>query len=121
MTNLKKSNCDQSQKLRFWQNSVVTVITVVTVVTVVTVGTVVTKNSVVFIYIFFFGLKLWQNLKNQIVTKLKNSNFDKTQKHKLGHNSKTQIVIKLKNSNFEKKNSKLYLRWNSKTQIVEKL
>ena len=34
-------------------------------------------------------------LKNQIVTKLENSNFDKTKK-KLGRNSKTPIVTKLK-------------------------
>ena len=47
-------------------------------------------------------LKLWQNSKIQIVTKLKNSNYD---------NSKTQIVTKLKNQN----------SYNSETQIVSKL
>ena len=47
-------------------------------------------------------LKLWQNSKNQIVTKLKISNCDNTQKLKLGKTSKTQIVTKLKNSNSDK-------------------
>ena len=40
-------------------------------------------------------IKLWQNLKTQIVIKLKNSNGDKTQKLKLWQNSKTQNVKKL--------------------------
>ena len=44
-------------------------------------------------------LKLRQNLKTQIVTKLKNSNCDKTQKLKLWQNSKVYAVTKLKNSN----------------------
>ena len=44
--------------------------------------------------------KLWQNSKTQIVTKLQNSNCDKTPKLKLSQNSKIQIVTKLeKNSN----------------------
>ena len=37
-------------------------------------------------------LKLWHKPKNQIVTKLTNSNCDKTQKLKLWQKSKTQIV-----------------------------
>ena len=37
--------------------------------------------------------------KNQIVTKLNNSNYDKTQKLKMRQNSKTKIVTTLKNSN----------------------
>ena len=37
-------------------------------------------------------LKLWQNLRTQILTKLKPSNFDKTQKIKLWTNSKPKIV-----------------------------
>ena len=41
-------------------------------------------------------LKLWQNSKTQIFTKLKNSNSDKTQKLNLCHNANTQIVTKLK-------------------------
>ena len=42
-----------------------------------------------------------------MVTKLKNTNCDKTQKLKLGPNSKTQIVTKLNNSNIkEEKNKK---------------
>ena len=36
--------------------------------------------------------------KTWIVTKLKYSNFDKTQKHKLRQNSKTETMTKLKNS-----------------------
>ena len=40
-------------------------------------------------------LKIGQNLKTQIVTKLKNSNCDQTQKFEMQKNSKTQIVTKL--------------------------
>ena len=40
-----------------------------------------------------------------MVTKLKNSNCDKTQKLKLWQNSKTQIVTKLKKSNCDSSNS----------------
>ena len=40
-------------------------------------------------------LKLQQNLKTKIVTKLWNSNCDKTQKLKMWKNSKSQIVTKL--------------------------
>jgi hypothetical protein len=86
--------------------TVVTVVTVSTVLTVVTVVTVMTKN-----YVYnFFPLKIvrektwtqivtnlktqkpkcWQNLKTQIVTKLK--------KHNVWQNLKTQIVTKLKKS-----------------------
>ena len=90
-------------------------------------------------------MKLWQNFKTCIGTKLKNSNWDKTQhigtkqielicdktqKQKLRQNSKTKIRTKLnKNSNFDKitrkksnygKTQKLKL-WNrSKTEIVFK-
>ena len=53
---------------------------------------------------------MWQNSKSQIVTKLKNSNCDRTQKLKLWPNSKlklgknpnTQIVQKVKNANGDK-------------------
>ena len=41
-------------------------------------------------------LKMWQNSKTQIMTKLKKPYCDKTQKHKLWQNSATQIVTKLK-------------------------
>ena len=100
VTKLKKSNCDPTQKIKLLHHSVVKVVTVVRVVRVVTV---VTKK---FSH-FFLSLKFWHNLKTQIVTKLKNSNFDQTQKHKLWQdstlkflqNSKTQIVTKLKNLN----------------------
>ena len=47
-------------------------------------------------------LKLWQNSKSKMVTKLKNFNGDKTQKLKLWHNLSTQIVTKLKNSSCDK-------------------
>ena len=64
---------------------------------------VVTKNSV---FCFVFFLKLRQNSKTKIVSKLKHSNCDKTQKHKLCQNSKIQIGTKLNNSNCDKtKNS----------------
>ena len=85
---------------------------------------------------------MWQNSKNQIVTKVKNSNCAKTpivtklKKLKLWQNSKTQIVTKLKGSNCDKtqkqklwqilktrcdKTQKLKLWQNSKTQILTKL
>ena len=41
--------------------------------------------------------KLWQNLKDQIVTKLKNSNGAKLKKYNCD-NSQTQIVILIKMS-----------------------
>ena len=50
-------------------------------------------------------LKLWQTSSSQIVTQLKNSNFDKVKQ-------KTQIATKLKNSNCDQ---------NFKNQIVTKL
>ena len=55
-----------------------------------------------------------KNSKTQIMTKLKNSNFDKTHKLKLWQNSKTQIVKKnyKKKSRFDK---------TKKTQIVTKI
>ena len=64
------------------------------------------------------------------MTKVKNSNWDKTQKPKLDQisktqmvrekNSKTQIMTKLKNSNCDQTQT-LKLRQNSKNQIVTKL
>ena len=81
---------------------------------------------------------MWQNLKNQIVTKLRNSNSDKPWQLKLWPNWKTwncdktrtlelwqnlttQIVTKLKPSNFDKTKKKLKLWPNSKPKIVTKL
>ena len=51
-----------------------------------------------FIFIFFLPRNFFhkKNWKTQMVIKLKNSNFDETQKLILWWNSKTQIVIKLK-------------------------
>ena len=46
--------------------------------------------------------ELWHSSKTQIVTKLKNSNYDKDQKFKLWHEVKTQIATKLKISNCDK-------------------
>ena len=43
-----------------------------------------------------------ETAKNLNGDKLENWNGDKTQQLKLWHNSKTQVVTKLKNSNFEK-------------------
>ena len=86
---------------------------------------------------------LWQNSKTQIVggkkpkssncdttqivTKLKNWNWDQTQNLKMWQNSKSQIVTKL-NSNCDKtqksncdKTQKVKLRQNLKTKIVTKL
>ena len=48
---------------------------------------------------FVCQLKLWQNSKTQIVTKLKNSNCDKIQKILWWQNSNTQIVTKLQRPN----------------------
>ena len=48
-------------------------------------------------------LKLWKKtLKTQFVTKLKNSNCDKTQKLKLWQNSITETKTKHKNFKFDK-------------------
>ena len=47
---------------------------------------------------------MWQNLKTQIVKKLKNSNCDKTEKTKIVTKLKNQIVTKLKNSNCDSSN-----------------
>ena len=82
-------------------------------------------------------LKLWQNSKTRIVTKLKNSNFDNVKnvtKLKLWQNSKCERKKKLKNSKCDKiqimtklknskcdNNQKFNLWHNSKTQIVTKL
>ena len=68
-------------------------------------------------------LKTWtwkfgRNSKTQIAMKLKNSNVDKIKKIRLWQNSKTQIVTKLEAN---KKTQKLKLWWNSKTQTVTKL
>ena len=41
-------------------------------------------------------LKLWQNSRTQIVTKLKNWNWDQTQNFLICQNLKTQILTKLK-------------------------
>ena len=98
--------------------------TVVKVMTVLTVVPEVTKKSCfLFIFVLFFF-----NLKTHILTKLKNSNYGKTQKCKFWQNLKTQIVTKLENSNCDKtqklklgQNSKLKLWQNSKTQIMTKL
>ena len=113
MKKLKNSNCDKTQKQKFWQlknlNLDKTQI----------VRRKKLKNSKC------EKLKLWQNsnsnydkLKTQIVTKLKNSNCDE-KKLKLLWNSKTQIVTKLKSSNYEK-TQKLEL-WGKKKIIVTKL
>ena len=47
VTKLKNTNCDQTQILKLWQTSIVTVVTVVTVVAVVTVLSGVTVVTVV--------------------------------------------------------------------------
>ena len=70
-------------------------------------------------------LKLWQNSKTQIVRekkspKLENSNWDKTQKLELWQNSKIQIVTKLNNSNCDK-TKKSNCDKTKKNQIVTKL
>ena len=54
-----------------------------------------------------------QNLKTQIVTKLKNPNCEKLKK--------TLILTKLKKSNCDKTNKKTKLWQNSRTQTVTKL
>ena len=64
--------------------------------------------------------KLRKTLNVKNITKLKNSNCDKTQKLKLWQNSKTWIVTKLKKSNCDK-NQKLKWGQNSKTEFATKL
>ena len=51
----------------------------------------------------------------QIVTKLKNLNYDKIEKLKLSQNSKTQIVTKLKTSNCVKTKNTIF----NKTQKLK--
>ena len=85
---------------------------------------------------FLSFVTIRKNLKTQIVTKLNNSNCDKTQKLKLWQNSKTETETKHTNfkcDNLQKlkleqnqkrklwQNSKLKLWQNSKTQIATKL
>ena len=71
LTKLKKLNCDKTNKKpKLWQNS--------------NSNCNKTKKN-----------KLWQNLKDQIVTKLKNTNCAKLKKINCS-NSKTQIVIVIK-------------------------
>ena len=56
------------------------------------------------------------------VSQNSNSNYDKTQKHKLWKNSKTQIVTKLKNSNcYQNQKLKLWEKLKSKTLTTQKL
>ena len=102
MIKLKKSNCDKEKKLIMWQNSK-------------------TKNVTKLIKI-----KLWHKSKTQIVSKIKNSNCDKSQKLKLWQNWKTQTMTKLKNSNRDQTQKLKWLQnpnlWqNSKIQIATKL
>ena len=66
----ENSNCDETQKLKLWQNSKTQTVT-----------------------------KCDITQKLQIVTKLKNSNYDKTQKLKLWQNSKNQIVTYFSKNN----------------------
>ena len=108
----KNINCDKTQKLKLWQNSKTHIVTKLnnsncdTVVTVETVVTVVTGVTGV----TFFILNNCDKTRNrQIVTKRKNSNFDKTQNLNFWRNSEIQIVTKLNNTNCDK------------TQIVTKL
>ena len=73
MTKLKNSNfdktrnCDQTQKLNWWQNFKKN-------------GD---KTQKLKLWEKIQKLKLWQNPEKQIVTKLKNSNCDQTKKLKL--------------------------------------
>ena len=108
---IRQNSNYEKLKPKLWQNSKNQIVTIVTVVTVVTVGTVVTVVTVVtkklchISYFVLFNLfvkkkvtirqnsnyeklkpKLWQNSKNQIVTKLKWSNCDKSKKIKLWQN-----------------------------------
>ena len=64
-------------------------------------------------------IKLWQNSKNQIVTKLKNQ-IVTTQKLKSWQNSKTEIVTKLKNSNGDKTKKKNYCDKTKKLKLLQK-
>ena len=65
---------------------------------------------------------MWRK-KTQLVKKVKNSNCDKTEKHKLWQSSKTQIETKFKKKTqiVNKKTKRVKLWQNLKTQIVNKL
>ena len=68
-------------------------------------------------------LKLWQNSKTQIATKLENSNCDKTKKFKLWQNFKknSNIDKTKKNQTVTKLKKKTDLWQNSRTQTVIEL
>ena len=87
VTELKNSNCDQTQKLKLWQNSKTETETK-------------HKN---------FKWDKTQKLKKKVVTKLKTQKCDKTQTQKLRQNLKTQIVTKLKNTNCDKTKKNIIL------------
>ena len=76
---LKKSNGDKTQ-LKLWQNTKNSNCDKTQIVTKLKIERkkISTQNVKRF--------KLWQNLRTQILTKLKNSNYDKTQKLKLWQN-----------------------------------
>ena len=78
MTKLKNSNCDKTQKLKFLHNSITEI------------NTQKKKKMLKKIQ----KLKLWQYSETQILTNLKNSNCDQTEKN--------QIVTKAKPLNCDK-------------------
>ena len=113
MTKLKNSNCDTTQKLLLWQNLKAQIVTklklcqnsncdksrVVTNLKLWHNSNCEKKNLKI-----ISGTKhqLWQNARTQIMTKNKNSNYDKTQKLKLWQNLKyDQSKFMKKKKNFK--------------------
>ena len=91
----KNLKCDTTQKLKLWQNSITETET---------------KHT---------NFK-FDNSKTQIVTTQK-ENFYKTQKLKWRQNMKTQIVTKLKNPNCDKTKKNFNIDKTKKNQAVTKL
>ena len=89
VTNLKNSKCDKTQKLKWWpyQNCKKKKVK----------NSHCDKTFFSFTTFLSHEIVFLKKSKNQIVTTLKNSNCVKTQKLKLRQNSKTQVVTKVKN------------------------
>ena len=134
---LKNSNCDQTKKLKLWHHSKTQIVIKLK-------NSMVTKlkksncdkpkkNSTCDKTQLVTKLKLWHSSncdKTQVVTKPKlwqNSNCEKKPRTQMWQNldsersDQKKITTKLKKKKITKKNQKIKLWWNSKTQIFIKL
>ena len=93
VTKLKNSNYDKTQILKLWANSKTQIVEKLS-----SASSDSSDSSDKQIPSHFLVLKIVRekNSKSKIVTKPKNSNFDKNQKHKLWQDLKTKILTKLK-------------------------